>query len=188
MHIHILNAVPCWTDRLVHGLHNREECIINDLLETLMKNGNGLSVYNIKLTSPAHADDIALLALYKKSLNILLDIAYKYSLKWRYQFNTLKTVLMIWGTDRDPAENVVFGDNILKPSPSCKHMGVSLGSSVTMCKKFCAERVGAGRNILYASRGIGSSTVPLAPSVLSKIYWTVSVPKMLYGVEVTPYQ
>ena len=159
---------------------------INDLLETLMNNDNGLSVHNIKLTSPAHADDIALLALYKKSLNILLDIAYKYSLKWRYHFNTLKTVLMIWGADSNPTEKIVFGDNTLNTSSSCKHMGVSLGSSVSMCKEFCAKRVGAGRSILYASRGIGSSTVPLAPSVLSKIYWTVSVPKMIYGVEVTP--
>ena len=39
--------------------------------------------------------------------------------------------------------------------------------------------------ISYA-RGIGSKRVPMNPAVMSKVYWSVSIPRMLYGIEVVP--
>ena len=159
---------------------------INDLLTELTHARSGLHLYDVNVTNPAHADDLALLALSKKGLNELLVIAYRYSLKWRYTYNLSKTALMIWGPDNDPHLSVNFGNEILEKKSSCKHMGVTLVSETNMNKDVYTKRVGAGRQMLHASRGLGSTSMPVMPNVLSKIYWSVSVPKMTYGLEVSP--
>ena len=75
---------------------------INDLLIKMRENECGVCIKNINLTDPTHADDISILALYKINLNALLDIAYSYSLKWRYHFNMSKTVYMVSGNYTNP--------------------------------------------------------------------------------------
>ena len=40
--------------------------------------------------------------------------------------------------------------------------------------------------MLHAARGLGSQQVPVTPAVLSKLYWLIAVPQMVYGFEVTP--
>ena len=54
---------------------------INDLLQQLRQCQFGITIGEINVTSPAHADDIALLALYKVCLNGLLKICHEYSKK-----------------------------------------------------------------------------------------------------------
>jgi hypothetical protein len=39
--------------------------------------------------------------------------------------------------------------------------------------------------VLFAAKGLGSAKVPVPPQVLSKLYWSVAIPKMLYGIEAT---
>ena len=159
---------------------------INDLLNELKINVNGLCIEGIKVTSPTHADDLAIVTIYKKGLNALLSIAYEYSQKWRYTYNFSKTILMIWGHDRDSATNVFFGDKVINKSTKCKHMGITLVTETGMSKNVTCARVGSGRNMLFASRGLGSTSVPMAPNVLSRLYWSICIPKMTYGLDVTP--
>ena len=71
---------------------------------------------------------------------------------------------------------------------SCKHMGVTLCTDRASQKQAVSGRIGAARNIVYAARGLGSSNVLVPPSVLSKIYWSVAVPKLIYGLEITPIE
>ena len=37
-----------------------------------------------------------------------------------------------------------------------------------------------------AARGMGNKCVPVNPIVLSRIYWSVSIPRMLFGAEIVP--
>ena len=39
---------------------------------------------------------------------------------------------------------------------------------------------------MYAANGLGSNYIPVTPKSLSNIYWSVAIPKMLYGLEVCP--
>ena len=128
---------------------------INDLLKDLSNCTSGLRIRSLRLTSPSHADDIAILALFKKSLNALLDIAYRYSLKWRYSYNMSKTTLIVWGPDLESNKDVVFGNCVLSKSDKCKHMGVTLHNDPKLSTELCSKRIGAGRKILLAARGIG---------------------------------
>ena len=159
---------------------------VNDLIVNLRKSCHGTSLDGTIITSPAHADDITLLALFKDSLNVLLNIAYEYGNKWRYTFNTLKTEFIIWGSDIRPSLNVRFGKDILKPVQMCKHMGIKLYSDKKLVKSIFEERIGSAKRVMYAAKGLGSQSIPVPPTILSKIYWSVAIPKMLYGLEVCP--
>ena len=53
-------------------------------------------------------------------------------------------------------------------------------------KRALHERIGAGRYALPAARGLCSPRQPVPPTILSKLYWSISVPKMTYGLEVVP--
>ena len=44
--------------------------------------------------------------------------------------------------------------------------------------------MGAVRNALLVARGLGSPRQPVLPTTLSKLYWSISVTKMTYGLEV----
>ena len=69
----------------------------NELLCKLKATQYGAKVSDVNVTSPTHAYDMAIIALYKTGLNVLLKIAYEYSVKWNYTFNITKSIGMIWG-------------------------------------------------------------------------------------------
>ena len=161
---------------------------INDLIVSLRQSGHGISVGRTITTSPAHADDITLMALFKSSLNILLNVAYQYSIQWRYLFNTVKTELMIWGVDTQPSLEVTFGGDILKPVEICKHMGIKLYTNRNQVKCIYEDRIGLAKRVMFTAKGIGSQSIPVPPLILSKIYWTVAIPKLLYGLDVCPIE
>ena len=70
--------------------------------------------------------------------------------------------------------------------PSIKHMGITLISDNKLETGVIDTRISAATSVVFASRGIGSYEAPVPPTILSKIYWTVAVPRMVYGLEVTP--
>ena len=161
---------------------------VNDMIVKLRQCGHGITIGRTIITSPAHADDITLMALYKSSLNILLHIAYQYSIKWRYMFNTVKTELMVWGRDTQPNIEAKFGGDILKPVEVCKHMGIKLYTKGKQVKGIYEDRIGAAKRVMFAAKGLGSQIIPVPPPILSKIYWTVAIPKLLYGLDVCPIE
>ena len=160
---------------------------VNQLIIELRTSGYVAQIGNFNVGCPAHADDLCILSLYKTGLNRLLDISLKYSLDWRYDFNCDKTIIMIWGVDREPNVDIVMNNEVLLPHTSCKHMGVTLCNNKQEKNTACEKRIGKARASLLAARGLGSYNVPVPPTVLSKIYWSVSIPKMVYGLDITDY-
>ena len=158
----------------------------NCLIKKLSSNPNGICIRNQSLCSPAHADDIALLSLQKVGLNTMFKDALSYSVKWRYDYNFDKTVYMCWGNDEHPHIPIVFGNEELEPKTKCKHMGVTLTSEKKNCEDLCRKRIGGGKHALFAGLGIGGQSVRTSPVIMSRIYMTVVVPKVLYGIEATP--
>ena len=93
---------------------------------------------------------------------------------------------MIFGKDHQPSKPIIMGETEISVRTSCNHMGVRLCNNETKIYDMVCERIGAGRAVLHAARGLGSQQVPVTPAVLSKLYWSIAVPKMVYGFEVTP--
>ena len=70
----------------------------NRLLVELDNINIGISLFNHSLSSPCFADDLTLVSCYLTCLKILIQIAYEYSCKWRYQFNyDRKTAAVFFG-------------------------------------------------------------------------------------------
>ena len=70
---------------------------INGLLRTLTQHTCALSINSLRLTSHSFADDISLLALYPTFLRTFMNICYEYSVKWRYEFNYVKSGIVTLG-------------------------------------------------------------------------------------------
>ena len=73
---------------------------INGLLNELTQHSCALSLYSISLTSPSFADDISLLSIYPAFLSSLMNLCYAYSIKWRYEFNHLKSGIVTFGESK----------------------------------------------------------------------------------------
>ena len=65
-------------------------------------------------------------------------------------------------------------------------MGITLYSDTKLESDVVCDRISSASSVVFASRGIGSYDAPVPPTILSKIYWTIAVPRMEYGLEVTP--
>ena len=163
------------------------QIFINDLLKQLRKSEFAIKMYDIKVGSPAFADDIATPALSKIGLNSLLDIAFCHSVKWQYEFSVEKCLVMRWGPDLTPSVNITFGNHEIKIVEEAKHVGIKLKTSGNAVESNTAERIKLGRCTLLAARGIGTARVPMPPAALSKLYWSVAMSRALYGMEVIPY-
>ena len=74
---------------------------INGLLNELTQHSCALSLYSISLTSPSFvADDISFLSIYPTFLSSLMNLCYAYSIKWRYEFNHVKSGIVTFGESK----------------------------------------------------------------------------------------
>ena len=69
----------------------------NDVPETFMKTGEGLTISDIKCSTGIIADDLTLISTKVNGLQKLIDAAEKYSRKWRFEFNPGKTTAITFG-------------------------------------------------------------------------------------------
>ena len=60
-------------------------------MEELSSHSYAVFINSIKLTSPTFADDILLLALQPSFFQTFMKICFRYSLKWRYEFDNSKS-------------------------------------------------------------------------------------------------
>ena len=160
------------------------QLFINELLVLLKNSEFGLRLGPINVSCPASADDIAILALHKIGLNSMLQIAFDYSIIWWFEWSMTKSKGIIWGKDQSPKTPIRFGNSDLEVVNRCKHLGIVKHNDKVPSKDIICERIGLGRSALLAARGIGSERIPTNPAVLNRIYWSICIPRMLYGIEV----
>ena len=159
--------------------------VFNDLLDELCASGDGVKIGGINAACPTFADDMSLVSLYKPALQRQLDRAYAYSIKWRFKYNATKSEILVFGDDDSPNKCIIkLGNDTIPVVKSSKHMGVILTQSVKEETEFIKDRISSGKRSYYAVQGIGSHSVPITPSVASKLYWSISVPRMTYGLEI----
>ena len=159
---------------------------LNDLLQQPRESIFGVRLDAIDGTCPSFADDTTLVYLYNYAMNKLLELDFHHKTKWGYEFNTDTTIAMIWRKDTSPNMNILLGNDEKGVVTSFKHVAVGLVSKSADSFNAFQDRVAVGRRIVYSARGIGSERVPVSPLVMSKLYWSVVIPNITYGLEVTP--
>ena len=103
---------------------------INSLLNELANHCYAISINQLCLPSPPFADDIALLALYPTFLISLMSMCYKYSTKWRYEFNHTKSGVVTYGETKPvhfeemKEREWILGDGTVDERYEYKNLGV----------------------------------------------------------------
>ena len=155
---------------------------INGLLTELHRSGLGPLVCSIIISSPGFADDVAIITLTRRDLNKQLVVADRYSCKWRFLYSPSKTVFLSRGPDKDKDVQIMLDKTPLKKVECSNHVGVPICSNKMSEKEPVRQRISACRRTFYSVKA--ASAVGFDVVTLSKLYWTICVPKLLYGVEV----
>ncbi|VDI79669.1 Hypothetical predicted protein [Mytilus galloprovincialis] len=150
---------------------------INDLLNELELVGTA-NISNIHTSNPSFADDVVCIGTSPQRLQILLNCAYDYSLRWRFEFNPLKSVILCYKNELEHVFNL--GDNDVNILTETRHLGIlrtvdlSPSSDIQLsCRK--------GRNAYFAIAGTG--TCLLNPLTVCSLYNKIVIPTVLYGCE-----
>jgi hypothetical protein len=122
---------------------------INGLAEEIQKEKLGVRLIrykNDKLGTLMYADDIALIAKSKSELERVIDLTYRYSLRWRFSFNYEKCAVVVFKTHKAPRETFNYGDctsectcglhwkfgeKLIKEVDSYKYLGVELDRNLS---------------------------------------------------------
>lgn len=156
--------------------------VINkDLLCQLQNMASGVD--GVGITCPTYADDIALVSLYKPVMQRLLDICFQHSIRFKYSFNSSKSVLVIIGKDAAPSTTLRLGTDILTAVKKDKHLGVPLVFNKGDMADVIEDRISKARSSFHASLGIGSKRMPVPPVVSARLCQAVVMPQLLYGLE-----
>ena len=99
---------------------------INSLLNELPEHNFEICISSMKLSAPSFADGISLLVLYPTFLQHFMNIAHKYSLKWRYEFNNIKSGIVTYG-ESEPShfanmQERSYGPWVLKMWMNCTNI------------------------------------------------------------------
>ena len=156
----------------------------SDLLSDLESGRHGAQLSNtdMRVCCPAYANDIALVAIHMPAMQGLLDIVYQHSSMWRYEFNHKKSHVLVCGRNTS-RKQLKIGGQLLEIVSSNKHLGVPLAVDSKSMNNMIDSCVSKGRRGFYASLGLGNKYQPVPPLCLSKLYWSIAIPQMIYGLE-----
>ena len=158
-------------------------CFINGLLTEIMESVVGAKVLDLPTSAIGYADDLAIVTTNRVAMQQLIDIAYRYSCKWRFDFSPSKCAVMIFGKNT-PQCTFHLGPTNLSIVPQYTHVGVTLVSKGKIALTDIKKRLQACKRTFFALIGNNLYKTSLSPIALSKIYWSVCVPKFLSGGEV----
>ena len=156
----------------------------NELLCELQQCILGINVHGDKISCVAYADDVAVMAPCENDLQLLFDVAYKYSLKWRFEFNPSKCAVLVFGRGAKTNTVIKLGKSKVKLADNETHLGVCLASNQAAENEHIKDRITTCKSICYGILSIGSYQVPTSPVTASKLYNDVCIPKLCYGVEI----
>ena len=102
----------------------------NSLLNELSEHNFAICISSMKLSALSFAADISLFVLYPTFLQHFLNIACLYSLKWRYEFNNIKSGIVNYGESKPShfanvqERSWTLGAENVDELCECKNLGV----------------------------------------------------------------
>ena len=187
----VMNGKQSDSIEVQRGIHQGAPCsmfcfvvFIDELLQELQQNPAKVTICSEVLNCVSFADDIALLAHCKADLQSLIDTAYRYSAKWKFNFNPKKCMYLIFGKEDLVNEQVYLGPHVLSQSDMEPHLGSVLATSPTHEQQFMSKRLSTCQGMCYAMLGLGSRLVPISPAISDKLYRASVQSKLCYAAEV----
>ena len=161
---------------------------INDLMKELNDTNTGVFINGVYFGSPMFADDLTMLSRMKSGLDKMLECAWEYSIKWRFIFNSTKTVILTFGEtmwERSVNQNTRKWElgvtNILEKDSWC-----NLGKIWHIFKDFSplvTKAVSNGREASIILMRMGARYGGLNPVIAVGLWRRIGIPRMVYGCE-----
>jgi len=159
---------------------------INGLVRELNELGVGIHIEGRerKLCCLLYADDIVMMTENRKDLQSMLDVVARYAKKWRFELNSKKSEVVVFGRTRAP-KNIVWkmGEDIIKQVAFYKYLGIELTRTLSY-KKYLTRIITKAKRNLVQTLAMGIKGGFMTPR-LGNIMWTNLVRSIVeYGSEV----
>ena len=161
---------------------------INDLILELKASMEGLTVYNMILSSPTVADDMLLLSLTKIGLSIMMQICHRYSLKWHFGYQAVKCFIVVYNESEAEYKRChvnrewFLGTEKVQEATEYKHLGVILDKHMSLSANV-KESSSKLKTTLLSLVNSGINETGFHPITSLHLYKSVVLPKGLYGAE-----
>ena len=155
---------------------------VDDLLVMLRKSGAGCHIADMFIAAIMYADDLALLAPTRNSLQKLLDVCQDYGLEWCITYNPSKTNLMTFGKSVD-FKPLYLNQVPIKSVSECKYLGVH----VLAGKDFSTSSRKPLASFFCSANTILNVLKKPSEQVLLNLMYTNCVPILTYACEVKSY-
>ena len=150
---------------------------INSLLIELKQSNLCIMVKNMKCSPVGYADDLSAASNSKNKMDQVMTLINNHSDRWRYEYNTQKSAVLVFGEDKKSYKvnckdrNFNIGGKKVPEKSHYDHVGIK-------------KKISKGRKTLNASTGLGVKRKGLSMSVCNLIFWLVIVPITTYGAEI----
>ena len=133
---------------------------INSLIVELRTSNLCCTISDLKVTPPGYADDLATACISKDRMDRVMCIVHRHGTKWRYQFNAVKSAVLVYGenpqTNKKNAKfrNFCLGGSQVKERVSYDHVGVKASIFPNSVER-TEDKVSKGRKALNAMSSLG---------------------------------
>ena len=148
----------------------------------------GAMVGSVHCPSLMYADDLSLIADTPVKLQSLLDIVSDYASAWRYEINSSKSAVLIFGelsksrSSGRLSRSFFVCRETIQEADSYSHLGILRLVTTSGLAKI-SNRCSAGRSAFFALNSIGARFGCLHPITSHKLYSSLCLPVTLYGSE-----
>ena len=154
---------------------------LDELMILLRKSGCGCYIVDLFVEAILYADDLALIAPTRSSLQTLIDICTEYGTTWCIDYNFKKTKIMIFGKRHTELMQTSFSllDQPIAVVDSWNYLGVALISGKSfLCS--CDEELSSFYRSVNSVLNVQGKP---SDDIMMRILYTVCVPTLLYACE-----
>lgn len=156
---------------------------LDELLQTLQNQPDGIRVLDLQLNCCTYADDITLFCSTVPGLQRLIDTCVTYANSYRFRFGLKKSKCMVMGS-RYAQETPIWriGPCQIETVNQTDILGITFDTSQS-CASHVDNRINASRRRIYSLANIGMSYPGLASGAKTHIWNSVGAPMMAYGMD-----
>ena len=158
---------------------------LDDLIQLLRKSGCGCHIVDLFIAAILYADDLALIAPNRSSLQKLIDICTCYGDYWCIDYNFKKTKVVTFGKNAERFTDTSFtlkgkSIDIVK---EWKYLGVTVVSG----PRFSCSNRAELKTFYRTSNSVLNVSKKPSEKIMMKILYTICVPTLLYACNVKEY-
>ena len=131
------------------------------------------------------ADDVALLSNSSAELQQMLEITFDYVRHWHYKINSSKSAVIVTSKSKQSTRSAwVVNGLTIEEKVTHPHLGISKSGAR---HDPTDSIIGTGLRTFYALSGTGAYTGGLIPTLVSQLWKTFCIPRMLHGSSTTKF-